>query len=408
MRSREDGLEIVLTVVVEYGLKLSEVAASIQDRVRYEVERITGLGGGVVEVQHRRREALLMDIETVRVRARRRCRTSRRTALASTGSTSIRCPTATPAPTSRSTLRAVVEALDASTAIGRGRRRPRALARRPDGRTGQLGGHPQPDRARSRERARASTTARRPVMARAFRPRATRVPGVLRPVEGTMLTVIREMAEEAEWRRRPARSPARSCSRRSSTRASTRSRGRRRCCRCCRGRGRRRRWRGAGRDHARCPPLRGRAAAAGGVGGRGGPSLRRSTTSSRCSVLHQLRRSGRRRSTATPRQSRRVGDSLHVVGDSSLCASTSTPTIRTQRSPSRSVTAPSSSRPSMRPTCTSRFASSCSSRATSSRRSSPSPPARATDGRSSACSARSGSSAAARPRTPPSRSSQMP
>lgn len=51
VRSREDGLEIALTVVVEYGLKLSEVAASIQDRVRYEVERITGLGVASVEVR---------------------------------------------------------------------------------------------------------------------------------------------------------------------------------------------------------------------------------------------------------------------------------------------------------------------------------------------------------------------
>jgi uncharacterized alkaline shock family protein YloU len=49
--SRDDGLEIALTVVVEYGLKLSEVAATIQDRVRYEVERITGLPVASVEVR---------------------------------------------------------------------------------------------------------------------------------------------------------------------------------------------------------------------------------------------------------------------------------------------------------------------------------------------------------------------
>lgn len=51
IRPRGDGLEIVLTVVVEYGLKLSEVAATIQERIRYEVERLTGLAVASVEVR---------------------------------------------------------------------------------------------------------------------------------------------------------------------------------------------------------------------------------------------------------------------------------------------------------------------------------------------------------------------
>jgi uncharacterized alkaline shock family protein YloU len=51
VRTRGDGLELVLTVVVEYGLKLSEVAATVQDRVRYDVERTTGLTVAAVEVR---------------------------------------------------------------------------------------------------------------------------------------------------------------------------------------------------------------------------------------------------------------------------------------------------------------------------------------------------------------------
>jgi uncharacterized alkaline shock family protein YloU len=45
-----DGLRIDLYVVVEYGLNLAEVAATIRSRVRYEVERLTGLPVTAVEV----------------------------------------------------------------------------------------------------------------------------------------------------------------------------------------------------------------------------------------------------------------------------------------------------------------------------------------------------------------------
>jgi len=48
---REGGeVTIDLHVVVEYGLNLAEVASSIRNRVAYEVERLTGLGVGSVEV----------------------------------------------------------------------------------------------------------------------------------------------------------------------------------------------------------------------------------------------------------------------------------------------------------------------------------------------------------------------
>jgi uncharacterized alkaline shock family protein YloU len=47
-----DGREVTvdLHVVVEYGLNLAEVAASVSNRVAYEVERLTGLPLRAVEV----------------------------------------------------------------------------------------------------------------------------------------------------------------------------------------------------------------------------------------------------------------------------------------------------------------------------------------------------------------------
>jgi uncharacterized alkaline shock family protein YloU len=46
-----DGLRIDVHVVVEYGLNLAEVGASLRQRVAYEVERMTGLTVGAVEVR---------------------------------------------------------------------------------------------------------------------------------------------------------------------------------------------------------------------------------------------------------------------------------------------------------------------------------------------------------------------
>ena len=53
----QDGLRLDLHVVVEYGLNLAEVAATVRSRVAYEVERLTG--------PHRRR-AVEVHIEDVR------------------------------------------------------------------------------------------------------------------------------------------------------------------------------------------------------------------------------------------------------------------------------------------------------------------------------------------------------
>ena len=40
---REDGLAVELRVIVEHGLRLAEVAATVRSRVLYELERMVGL-----------------------------------------------------------------------------------------------------------------------------------------------------------------------------------------------------------------------------------------------------------------------------------------------------------------------------------------------------------------------------
>ena len=50
VRGSDEGLRIDLHVVVEYGLNLAEVAASVRSRVGYEVARLTGLPVAAVEV----------------------------------------------------------------------------------------------------------------------------------------------------------------------------------------------------------------------------------------------------------------------------------------------------------------------------------------------------------------------
>jgi uncharacterized alkaline shock family protein YloU len=49
----EGQVTIDVGVVVEYGLNLAEVAATVRSRVRYEVERLTGLPVASVEVHIR-------------------------------------------------------------------------------------------------------------------------------------------------------------------------------------------------------------------------------------------------------------------------------------------------------------------------------------------------------------------
>ena len=46
----DGAIAIDVHVVVEYGLNLAEVAGAVRNRVRYEVERLTGLSVAAVEV----------------------------------------------------------------------------------------------------------------------------------------------------------------------------------------------------------------------------------------------------------------------------------------------------------------------------------------------------------------------
>jgi uncharacterized alkaline shock family protein YloU len=50
VRGTDEGLELELHVVVEYGLNLAEVAATVRSRVAYEVGRLTGLPVASIEV----------------------------------------------------------------------------------------------------------------------------------------------------------------------------------------------------------------------------------------------------------------------------------------------------------------------------------------------------------------------
>jgi uncharacterized alkaline shock family protein YloU len=50
VRGGAEGLQIELNVIVEYGLNLAEVAATLRSRVTYEVERLTGLQVAAVEI----------------------------------------------------------------------------------------------------------------------------------------------------------------------------------------------------------------------------------------------------------------------------------------------------------------------------------------------------------------------
>jgi len=45
-----DGLRVELHVIVEYGLNLAEVAATVRSRIAYELERVSGLPVASVEV----------------------------------------------------------------------------------------------------------------------------------------------------------------------------------------------------------------------------------------------------------------------------------------------------------------------------------------------------------------------
>jgi uncharacterized alkaline shock family protein YloU len=50
VRNDNGAVALELYVVVEYGLNLAEVAATVRSRVAYDVERLTGLGVASVDV----------------------------------------------------------------------------------------------------------------------------------------------------------------------------------------------------------------------------------------------------------------------------------------------------------------------------------------------------------------------
>jgi uncharacterized alkaline shock family protein YloU len=50
VRNLDGAVALDLYVVVEYGLNLAEVAATVRSRVAYELERLTGLRVGSVDV----------------------------------------------------------------------------------------------------------------------------------------------------------------------------------------------------------------------------------------------------------------------------------------------------------------------------------------------------------------------
>ena len=50
VRNLDGAVALDLYVVVEYGLNLAEVAATVRSRVAYELERLSGLSVGSVDV----------------------------------------------------------------------------------------------------------------------------------------------------------------------------------------------------------------------------------------------------------------------------------------------------------------------------------------------------------------------
>ena len=235
------------------------------------------------------------------------------------------------------TMQGIVDELDRSTADDDGAARRGRAARRDDGGEGQLRRHPEHDRPRHGarpRRGRARSTAS--VLAEAFRAGATSAyQAVKLPVEGTMLTVIREMAEEAELRDvRALRSPTALAPRRRARRRRGRADARD-ARQAPRGGRRRRRRRRPRRARPRRPPRAHRRAAPRGAGAsrgdHGGVDPPRGVG---VPVLHGLRRRGRRarprRDPREPRAARRLAARHRATRRSRR--STSTPTSRRARS----------------------------------------------------------------------------
>ena len=323
--AQDDGLAIDLHVVVEYGLNLAEVAATIRSRVAYEVERLTGLPSRGRGAHRGRPERLHEELDRARELAR--------AALATLEASRRRIDDLNVYPVPDGDTGTNLDAdrardrrgaRETSTATDRAGAREGAHARGADGRARQLGRDPSPDRPRRRRGARRARSRSTPTaLARAFRAASDAAyRAVRRPVEGTMLTVIRELAEEAERRETRSLDAAELLAALVAPRRGVRSRGRRSMLAVlARGRRRRRGRRRPARDRARARRRARRrdARPAGGAEPRGRSASTRSTRSSRATATAPSSSSRATRSTrdALEGELEPLGDSLLVVGDAS-------------------------------------------------------------------------------------------
>ena len=317
---RADGLVVELRVVVEHGLKLAEVAETVRSRVEYELERMVGLPIASLEVHIDGVRVALMELEVVRHLARSALQNLEAHRRRIDDLNVYPVPDGDTGTNLVLTLRSIVEALDASTAadseaVAKDVTRAALMGAR--GNSGVIFSQVVRGFVEVLGRHEGVSSS---LLSRAFRGASdTAYRAVKRPVEGTMLTVIREMAEESE--RKEHREPApndllRVGARARRGRARAHARDARRPAQRRRRRRRRRRARrdrarnGLRRDRARSSPRRRsrRSRSASTRSTRSSPS----TATARCSSS-RARSSTRTRSRAS---SSEIGDSLLVVGDS--------------------------------------------------------------------------------------------
>ena len=208
----QDGLRIDLHVVVEYGLNLAEVAATVRSRVGYELERLTGLRVAAVEVHIEDVGAMTSCVTELE-----RAKELGQAALATLEANRRRIDDLNvyPVPDGDTgtnltlTARAIMEVLDASTAADRAtlaKELTRAALMGARGNSGVIFSQILRGAAEALGEAGLLDAA---TIRRAFRAASDAAyRAVRRPVEGTMLSVIRELAEEAEDPRNAALEPA--------------------------------------------------------------------------------------------------------------------------------------------------------------------------------------------------------
>ena len=196
---RGEGLVVELRVVVEHGLKLAEVAETVRSRVQYELERMVDIPIASLEVHIEGTRSQLMELELVRHLARSALQNLEAHRRRIDDLNVYPVPDGDTGTNLVLTLRSIVEALEASTAadseaVAKDVTRAALMGARGNsgvifsqivrGFVEVLGQHEGISSG---------------LLGRAFRGASdTAYRAVKRPVEGTMLTVIREMAEESE------------------------------------------------------------------------------------------------------------------------------------------------------------------------------------------------------------------